>query len=148
MADSTQTERTLAIIKPDAVQRRLIGEIVGRFERKGLRILGLKMIQIDRPLAERHYAVHKGKPFYDSLLEFITSGPAVVLALEGPQAIQALRTMMGATNPLEAAPGSIRGDYATEITFNLVHGSDSPETARHELDLFFVPEELVSYAGK
>jgi nucleoside-diphosphate kinase len=148
MSDSTRTERTLAIIKPDAVQRRLIGEIVGRFERKGLRILGLKMIQIDRPLAERHYAVHKGKPFYDSLLEFITSGPAVVLALEGPQAIQALRNMMGATNPLEAAPGSIRGDYATEITFNLVHGSDSPETAQHELGLFFKPEEFVSCAGK
>jgi nucleoside-diphosphate kinase len=147
MADSSSTERTLAIIKPDAVQRRLIGEIVGRLERKGLRIIGLKLIQIDRPLAERHYAVHKGKPFYEALLEFIISGPAVVVALEGPQAIKALRNMMGATNPLDAAPGSIRGDFATEITFNLVHGSDSPETAQHELNLFFAPGEFVSYAN-
>lgn len=147
MPDSTSTERTLAIIKPDAVQRSLIGEIVGRFERKGLRIVAMKLIQIDRPLAERHYAVHKGKPFYNDLLEFITSGPVVVLALEGPQAIKALRTMMGATNPLDATPGSIRGDYATEITLNLVHGSDSPETAQHELGLFFAPAEFVSYAA-
>jgi len=145
MADSTNTERTLAIIKPDAVQRRLIGEIIGRFERKGLRIVALKLIHIDRSLAERHYAVHKGKPFYEPLLEFITSSPVVVLALEGPQAVKALRNMMGATNPLDAAPGSIRGDYATEITFNLVHGSDSPENAQHELNLFFAPEEYVSW---
>jgi nucleoside-diphosphate kinase len=147
MPDSTSTERTLAIIKPDAVQRSLIGEIVGRLERKGLRIIAMKLIQIDRPLAERHYAIHKSKPFYNDLLEFITSGPVVVLALEGPQAIKALRTMMGATNPLDAMPGSIRGDYATEITFNLVHGSDSPETAQHELGLFFAPEEFVSYVA-
>jgi nucleoside-diphosphate kinase len=147
MPDSTSTERTLAIIKPDAVQRSLIGEIVGRIERKGLRIVAMKLFQIDRPLAERHYSVHNGKPFYNDLLEFITSGPVVVLALEGPQAIKALRTMMGATNPLDATPGSIRGDYATEITFNLVHGSDSPETAQHELGLFFAPEEFVSYVA-
>jgi nucleoside-diphosphate kinase len=147
MPDSTSTERTLAIIKPDAVQRSLIGEIVGRLERKGLRIIAMKLIQIDRPLAERHYAIHKSKPFYNDLLEFITSGPVVVLALEGPQAIKALRTMMGATNPLDAMPGSIRGDYATEITFNLVHGSDSPETAQHELSLFFAPGEFVSYVA-
>jgi nucleoside-diphosphate kinase len=146
MPDSTNIERTLAIIKPDAVERRLVGEILGRFERKGLRTVALKMIQIDRPLAERHYAIHKGKPFYEDLLQFITSGPVVVLALEGTQAIKALRAMMGATNPLDAAPGSIRGDYATEITFNLVHGSDSPETAQHELALFFAPKEFVSYA--
>jgi nucleoside-diphosphate kinase len=145
MPDSTNTERTLAIIKPDAVQRALVGEIIGRFERKGLHIVAMKLIEIDRPLAERHYAVHNGKPFYDDLLEFITSGPVVVLALEGTQAIKALRAMMGATNPLDAAPGSIRGDYATEITFNLVHGSDSPETAQHELSLFFAPGEFVSY---
>lgn len=147
MPDSANSERTLAIIKPDAVQRRLVGEIVGRFERKGLRIAALKMIDIDRSLAERHYAVHKGKPFYEPLLEFITAGPVVVLALEGPQAVKALRNMMGSTNPLDAAPGSIRGDYATEITFNLVHGSDSPENAQHELSLFFAPEEFVSYAS-
>jgi nucleoside-diphosphate kinase len=146
MPDSPNSERTLAIVKPDAVQRRLVGEIIGRFERKGLRIVALKMIHIDRALAERHYAVHKGKPFYEDLIEFITSSPVVVLALEGPQAIRALRNMMGATNPLDATPGSIRGDYATEITFNLVHGSDSPETAQSELDLFFEPEEFVSYA--
>ena len=146
MPDSANIERTLAIIKPDAVQRRLIGEIVGRFERKGLRIIALKMIHIDPSLAERHYAVHKGKPFYEPLLEFITSDPVVVLALEGPQAIKALRNMMGATNPVEAAPGSIRGDYATEITFNLLHGSDSPENAQHELSLFFAPEEFVAYS--
>jgi nucleoside-diphosphate kinase len=147
MPDSADTERTLAIIKPDAVQRRLIGEIIGRFERKGLRIVALKMIHIDRSLAERHYAVHKGKPFYEPLLEFITSSPVVVLALEGPQVVKALRNMMGATNPLDATPGSIRGDYATEITFNLVHGSDSPENAQHELSLFFTPQEFVSYAN-
>jgi nucleoside-diphosphate kinase len=147
MPDSADTERTLAIIKPDAVQRRLIGEIIGRFERKGLRIVALKMIHIDRSLAERHYAVHKGKPFYEPLLEFITSSPVVVLALEGPQVVKALRNMMGATNPLDATPGSIRGDYATEITFNLVHGSDSPENAQYELSLFFTPQEFVSYAN-
>jgi nucleoside-diphosphate kinase len=144
MPDSADTERTLAIIKPDAVQRCLVGEIVGRFERKGLRIVAMKMLDIDRSLAERHYAVHKGKPFYAALLDFITSGPAVVVALEGPQAIKALRNMMGATNPLDATPGSIRGDYATEITFNLVHGSDSPKNAEHELSLFFAPQEFVS----
>jgi nucleoside-diphosphate kinase len=146
MPDSPNTERTLAIVKPDAVQRRLVGEIIGRFERKGLRIVALKMIHMDRSLAERHYAVHNGKPFYEDLIEFITSSPVVVLALEGPRVIQALRNMMGATNPLDASPGSIRGDYATEITFNLVHGSDSPETAERELSLFFAPEEFVSYA--
>ena len=145
MPDSANTERTLAIIKPDAVQRRLIGEIIGRFERKGLHIVALKTIQIDRSLAEKHYAVHKGKPFYEDLIAFITSSPVVVLALQGPQAIKALRNMMGATNPLDATPGSIRGDYATEITFNLVHGSDSPENAQHELGLFFAPEEFVTY---
>lgn len=144
MTASPTTERTLAIIKPDAVRRCLIGEIIGRLEQKGLRIAALKMIQIDRALAERHYAVHRGKPFYEPLLEFITSGPAVVLVVEGHRAIQALRNLMGATNPLDAAPGSIRGDYATEITFNLIHGSDAPETAQHEISLFFAPEELVS----
>ena len=145
MAALNDTERTLAIIKPDAVQRRLIGDIIARFEQKGLRIVAMKMIHIDRPLAERHYAVHKGKPFYEDLLAFITSGPVVVVVLEGTQAIRALRGLMGATNPLDATPGTIRGDFATEITFNLVHGSDAPETAQHEIDLFFVPEEFVSY---
>jgi nucleoside-diphosphate kinase len=105
----------------------------------------MKLIQIDRPLAERHYAVHKGKAFYEALLAFITSSPVVVVVLEGPQAIRALRGLMGATNPLDATPGTIRGDFATEITFNLVHGSDAPETAQHEISLFFAPEEFVSY---
>jgi nucleoside-diphosphate kinase len=145
MAAATDTERTLAIIKPDAVQRRLIGDIIARFEQKGLRIVAMKLIQIDRPLAERHYAVHKGKPFYEDLLAFITSSPVVVVVLEGTQAIRALRGLMGATNPLDATPGTIRGDFATEITFNLVHGSDAPETAQHEISLFFAPEEFVSY---
>lgn len=144
MSIPADIERTLAILKPDAVQRGLAGEIISRFERKGLRIVALKMIQIDRALAERHYGEHKGKPFYESLLSFITSGPVVVLALEGYQAIRALRTLMGATNPLDAAPGSIRGDFASETTFNLVHGSDGPETAVKEIALFFAPEELAS----
>ena len=145
MAAPDNTERTLAIIKPDAVQRRLIGDIIARFERKDLRIVAMKLIQIDRPLAERHYAVHKDKPFYEDLLAFITSSPVVVAVLEGHQAIRALRGLMGATNPLDATPGTIRGDFATEITFNLVHGSDAPETAQHEIGLFFTPEEFVSY---
>jgi nucleoside-diphosphate kinase len=145
MAAPNDTERTLAIIKPDAVQRRLIGDIIARFEQKGLRIVAMKMIQIDRSLAERHYAVHKGKPFYEDLLAFITSSPVVVVVLEGSQAIRALRGLMGATNPLDATPGTIRGDFATEITFNLVHGSDAPETAQHEISLFFAREEFVSY---
>jgi nucleoside-diphosphate kinase len=144
MSNPADTERTLAILKPDAVQRGLVGELISRFERKGLRIVALKMIQIDRALAERHYGVHKGKPFYESLLTFITSGPVVVLVLEGVQAIRALRAIMGATNPLDASPGSIRGDYATELTFNLVHGSDGPETAAKEIALFFSTEEMVS----
>lgn len=145
MVAPNDTERTLAIIKPDAVQRRLIGDIIARFEQKGLRIVAMKMIQIDRSLAERHYAVHKGKPFYEDLLAFITSSPVVVVVLEGSQAIRALRGLMGATNPLDATPGTIRGDFATEITFNLVHGSDAPETAQHEISLFFAREEFVSY---
>jgi len=144
MPDQVAWERTLVLIKPDAVQRRLIGEIVGRFERRGLRIVAIKMLQIDRPLAERHYAVHKGKPFYESLLEFITSAPVVAMALEAPGAISAVRRMMGGTNPAEAEPGTIRADLAMQKRFNLVHGSDSPETAEYELNLFFRPDEIVS----
>jgi nucleoside-diphosphate kinase len=145
MPDQANTERTLVLIKPDAVHRRLIGEIVSRFERKGLRIVGMKLMQIDRSLAERHYAVHKGKPFYEPLLTFITAGPVVALILEGPEAIAIVRHLMGATNPLQAAPGTIRADFATEITYNLVHGSDSAETAAFEMGLFFAPGELVTY---
>lgn len=138
-------ERTLVIIKPDAVQRGLIGPIVTRFEARGLKIVGLKFMQIDRALAARHYAVHQGKPFYEGLLDYITSAPVVVMALEGPQAIELVRRTMGATRPAEAQPGTIRADYALEVGRNLVHGSDSPETARFEIDLFFGEGELVSW---
>jgi nucleoside-diphosphate kinase len=138
-------ERTLIIIKPDAVQRGLIGPIITRFEQRGLRIVGIKFMQISHSLAERHYAVHKGKPFYEGLLAYITSGPVVVMALEGPKAIAAARVTMGATRPLEASPGTIRADFGLEVGRNLVHGSDSPDTARFELDLFFDELELVSW---
>ena len=138
-------ERTLIIIKPDAVQRGLIGPIITRFEQRGLRIVGAKFLQITRELAKRHYAIHKGKPFYEGLLDYVTSGPMVVMALEGPQAIAAARATMGATHPVEASPGTIRGDLGLEVGRNLVHGSDSPETARFELDLFFDESELVSW---
>ena len=139
-------ERTLVIIKPDGVQRGLIGEIIRRFERRGLRIAAMKMIQISTELAERHYAVHKGKPFYEGLIQYITSGPVVVMVLEGKQAIEIVRRTMGATNPAEAAPGTIRADFGVEIGRNLVHGSDSPETAAFEVPLFFSEEEILSYS--
>jgi nucleoside-diphosphate kinase len=140
------TEQTLIIVKPDGVQRGLAGTILSVFESKGLRLAALRLMQIDRALAERHYAVHQGKPFYAGLVEFITSGPVVVGVLEGPNAIEATRNLMGATNPVTAAPGSIRGRYALEIGQNLIHGSDSPETARYEIDLFFRPEEILRYS--
>jgi nucleoside-diphosphate kinase len=145
MTGQDPIERSLVIIKPDAVQRQLIGSIIARFEQRGLRIVAMKLMQIDRPLAERHYAVHKGKPFYEPLLSFITSAPAVVIILEGHKAISVVRRMMGATRPVEAEPGTIRGDLAVQTTYNLVHGSDSPETAAYEVGLFFSPEEIVSY---
>jgi nucleoside-diphosphate kinase len=145
MATAPDVERTLAILKPDAVKRGLVGEIIARFERKGMRIVAMKLIQIDRPLAERHYAEHKGKSFYELLLNFVCEAPAIVMVLEGRQAIQSLRTIMGATNPLQAAPGSIRGDYADNVTYNLVHGSDSPASAAKEIALFFDEQEFVTY---
>lgn len=138
-------ERTLVIIKPDAVQRGLIGEIITRFERRGLRIVALKMMQIDKSLAERHYAIHKGKPFYEPLIRYITSAPVVVMVLEGNKAIEIVRRTMGATNPAEAAPGTIRADFGLEIGRNLVHGSDGAETAAFEVPLFFSEEEILSY---
>jgi nucleoside-diphosphate kinase len=138
-------ERTLIIIKPDAVQRGLIGEIVTRFERRGLRIAGMKLLQIDKSLAERHYAIHKEKPFYEPLIRYITSSPVVVMALEGNDAIEVARRTMGATNPAEAAPGTIRADFGLEIGRNLVHGSDGADTAAFEVPLFFTDKELVSY---
>jgi nucleoside-diphosphate kinase len=130
-------DRTLILIKPDAFERGLTGELIARFERKGLRLAALKMMRMDRALAERHYSEHSTKPFFPELIEFITRGPLVAMVLEGEGAVEAGRQVIGATNPLEAAPGSIRGDLATEVTFNLVHGSDSPNTAARELGLFF-----------
>ena len=139
------TERTLVLIKPDGVQRLLIGRILARFEERGLKLVGLKLVQVDRPLAERHYAVHREKPFFKGLLDFITSGPLVALALEGPNAIAVVRSMVGATRPHEAAAGTIRGDLAVETAQNLVHASDAAETAVAELALWFKPGELVDY---
>ena len=138
-------ERTLVIIKPDAVQRGLIGEIVTRFERRGLRIAALKLIHIDEALARRHYAIHEGKPFYEPLIRYITSSPVVVMVLEGNDAIEIVRRTMGATNPTEATPGTIRADFGLEIGRNLVHGSDGPETAAFEVPLFFSEDEILSY---
>jgi nucleoside-diphosphate kinase len=139
------TERTLVLIKPDGVQRLLVGAIIGRFEERGLKIVGLKLVRVDRSLAERHYAVHAGKPFFEGLLAFITSGPLVAMALEGPQAIAVVRSMVGATRPAEAAPGTIRGDLALETAQNLIHASDGPETAAAEVALWFGADELLAY---
>ncbi len=138
-------ERTLIIIKPDAVQRGLIGEITGRLERSGLRPAGMKFMQIDQALAAKHYGIHQGKPFYEGLIAYITSAPVVVMAWEGPDAIAIARKLMGATRPAEAAAGTIRGDFGITVGRNLVHGSDGPETAAFELGLFFTPDELVSW---
>ncbi len=131
------SERTLVLIKPDAVRRGLIGEIVGRLERKGFTILGMQLRTLDVEIASRHYAEHDGKPFFGELVEFITGGPLVALAVEGHRAVEAVRTLMGVTDPIASTPGSIRGDFALEISQNLVHGSDSPEAAARELGLFF-----------
>ena len=130
-------DRTLILVKPDAFSRGLTGEIIARFERKGLRIVALQYRQLDRALAEQHYAEHDGKPFFGELVAFITSGPLVAMVLEGRDAVRAARQVIGATNPLEAAPGSIRGDFALEIGQNLVHGADSWESAQREAQLFF-----------
>ncbi|HEU0075376.1 MAG TPA: nucleoside-diphosphate kinase [Dehalococcoidia bacterium] len=136
-------ERTLVLIKPDAMQRGLATEILGRLERRGLRIVGLKLLEVDAALAERHYAEHVGKPFFDGLVGYITSFPIIAACFEGTGAVEAVRATMGKTNPREAAPGTIRGDFGLEIGRNLVHGSDSPESAQRELDLFFRPDELL-----
>ena len=131
------TSRTLILIKPDAFERNLTGEILARFERKGLRIVALRQLQIDREFAGRHYAEHAERPFFGELVEFITGGPLVAAVLEGHEAVRAARQLIGATDPIEAAPGSIRGDLALEVTFNLVHGSDADETAEREIALWF-----------
>ena len=130
-------DRTLILVKPDAFARNLTGEIIGRFERKGLRIVALRHMTLDEATAEQHYAEHVGKPFFEELVSFITSGPLVAMVLEGTEAVRAARQVIGATNPLEAVPGSIRGDYAVEVGQNMVHGSDSPESAEREAALFF-----------
>ncbi|HET6750026.1 MAG TPA: nucleoside-diphosphate kinase [Actinomycetes bacterium] len=130
-------ERTLVLCKPDAVARGLVGEVVGRLERKGFRLLAMELRTLDEAVAKQHYAEHEGKPFFDDLVRFITSGPLVAICVEGPEAVTAVRTLMGPTNPVAAAPGSIRGDYGLEIEKNLVHGSDSAESAVRELALFF-----------
>ena len=136
-------ERTFVMIKPDAHSRRLSGEILLRFERRGFTIRGMKLVTVTGDQAARHYAEHEGKPFYPELVEFITSGPVVAMVLEGPQAVSTVRTMMGATNPLDSAPGTIRGDYALEIGENAVHGSDSIESAEREIAIYFTDDELV-----
>lgn len=138
-------ERTLIIIKPDAVQRGLSGEILARFEKRGLRIVGMKFMQVSAALAQKHYAVHQGKPFFAGLVNYITSAPVIVIALEGTNAVEAARGTIGATNPSKAAAGTIRADFALEIGRNLVHGSDSPENGQIEIANFFAPEELVGW---
>lgn len=138
-------ERTLIICKPDCVNRMLVGEVLRRFEQKGLRLVGMKLQQSAKSQVERHYEVHKERPFYQSLVDFMTSGPVVVAVLEGPGAIGVVRNMLGATDGRQAAPGTIRGDFGLDKQFNLVHASDGPETANFEVGLFFKPEELVSY---
>jgi nucleoside-diphosphate kinase len=130
-------ERTLILVKPDAFARGLTGEVIARFERKGLRIVALKHMHVERSLAEEHYAEHREKPFFADLVDFITGGPLVAMVLEGYEAVVAARQVIGATNPLEASPGSIRGDYALEVQTNLVHGSDGPESSAREIGLFF-----------
>lgn len=138
-------QRTLILLKPDCVQRRLVGAIIQRFEQKGLRLMALKLVQASGDLAEKHYAVHKGKPFHEALLKFLASGPTVALVWEGREAVAVARTLIGATDGTKAPPATIRGDFALSVQNNLVHGSDSVENAASEIALWFTPEELVSY---
>ncbi len=135
-------ERSLVLIKPDAMQRGLAGTIISRLERRGLKIVALKMLQMDNALAKRHYAVHQDKPFFSDLVKFITSSPIIAAVFEGEKAVEAVRQTMGATDPVKSPPGSIRGDFGLDIQQNLVHGSDSAENARKEISLFFNPEEI------
>jgi len=140
-----EMERTYLMVKPDGVQRNLAGEIISRFEKRGFKIIGLKMFKITRELAEKHYGEHVGKPFFESLVGFITSGPVVAMVIEGKNAISAAREMMGATDPLKAAPGTIRNTFGIDLGRNVIHGSDSPASAAREIGLFFKEEELVEY---
>lgn len=138
-------ERSFVMVKPDGVQRGLVGEVIARFERRGLKLVAAKFMQVSRELAERHYEALKDKPFFPGLIRFITSGPVLAMVWEGPDAIGMIRTTMGATNPVAATPGTIRADFAVNVGCNVVHGSDGPETAEREISLWFRPEELVSY---
>lgn len=138
-------EKTLVLIKPDAVQRGLMGEIIARLERRGLRLIAAKFVHVDTELAERHYAIHKGKPFYEGLIEYITSSPVMAMIWQGPAAIQAVRQTMGKTNPTEAAPGSVRHDYGLEVGRNLTHASDGLQTAAEEIELWFSEEEIIGW---
>jgi nucleoside-diphosphate kinase len=138
-------EKTLVLVKPDGVQRGLIGEVIARLERRGLRLVAAKFMRVSRDLAETHYAIHKGKPFYDGLIRYITSAPVMAMVWEGPNAVAAVRQTMGATRPTEAAPGSIRHDFALEVGRNLTHASDTPENGEKEVALWFKPDELVAW---
>lgn len=138
-------QRTLVLVKPDGVQRGLVGAIIERLERRGVKLVALKMMHVTKELAARHYAEHKAKPFYDGLIAFITSGPVVAMIWEGREVVSVVRSLMGATDPLKAAPGTIRGDLALDIGMNLIHGSDSPERAETEMALFFTRGELHDY---
>lgn len=138
-------EKTFVLVKPDAVQRGLIGEVIARLERRGLHLVGAKLMQVSRELAETHYSIHKNKPFFEGLIEYITSAPVMAMVWEGKNAVAAVRQTMGATNPLEATPGSIRHDFGLDIGRNIAHASDSPENGEKETTLWFKPEELVSW---
>jgi nucleoside-diphosphate kinase len=138
-------ERTLVLVKPDGVQRGLVGEIISRFERTGLKLVAMKMLRMDREMAGKHYAIHQGKPFFEGLVSFITSSPLIAAVFEGGSAVEVVRKTMGATDPVKAAPGTIRGDLALDIGRNVVHGSDSIENAQKEISLFFSAKEIVSY---
>ena len=142
------TERTLVLVKPDGVQRGLVGEVTMRFERRGLHLVALKLLQMDRTLAERHYAEHAGKPFYESLVAYITSSPVAAMVWEGPNCVALVRAIMGATDPVVAPPGTIRGDYALHLNNNMVHGSDSVQRGAEEVALFFAPNEIVEWRSE
>lgn len=139
-------ERTLVLLKPDSIQRGLAGEVISRLERRGLKFVAMKLMKVSEDLAHRHYGEHVGKPFFDGLVKFITSSPIVAMVVEGENAVEVVRNAIGATNPTQAGPGTIRGDLALTIGMNLVHGSDSPESARREIDIFFQPQEIVEYS--
>ena len=138
-------ERTLVLIKPDGVQRGLVGVIIGRIERRGLRLIGIKMLQVSRSLAEKHYAVHKGKPFYDGLIDYIIASPVVAMTWQGSKAVEVVRQVLGSTNPTQASPGTIRADFAVDTGRNLTHGSDSAQTGELEVNLWFTLEELLDW---